>query len=112
VKIDAQATWIHHAPREYNAFAYVMNGEASVGTGGTDDVILSKQDYVIFGKDGDKVEVTNTHGSDTLELVYLDGNPLNEPMAHQGPFVMNTQQELREAFVDLRAGTFGEMEDL
>lgn len=46
-------------------------------------------------------------GKDVVELLMLQGKPIDESVAQQGPFVMNTQQELLQAFMDYRSGKFG-----
>ncbi len=46
-----------------------------------------------------------------VEFLLFEGQPYNEPFAHRGPFVMNTQQQLQEAWVDFYSGKFGELED-
>lgn len=45
---------------------------------------------------------------DTIILV-MSGEPLNEPIAHYSPFLMNTQEQLKQAFEDFRSGKFGEI---
>ena len=46
-------------------------------------------------------------GSRSAEVLLLQGRPIGEPVAHHGPFVMNTRQQLREAFTDYQRGGFG-----
>jgi hypothetical protein len=58
---------------------------------------------VLFGS-GD--EVTVQAGDAGIRFLLVSGQPLVEPVAWQGPIVMNTQEELRQAYVELHNGTF------
>ncbi|WP_028891958.1 pirin family protein [Tenacibaculum sp. 47A_GOM-205m] len=64
--------------------------------------------FALLANDGDTFTLEALE--DTVVLV-LSGEPLNEPIAAYGPFVMNTQEELVEAFKDFNTGKFGYLED-
>ena len=62
---------------------------------------------VLFAQDADEVRIGNpVNAKATLEVLLIAGLPLNEPVARYGPFVMNTQAELKQALAELRDGTF------
>ena len=87
-------------PAGHNAFLYVFRGEAVVGGKGIGQARMAILDNA-EGADG----VAITASSDCRVLL-LAGRPLREPIAQHGPFVMNTQAELVQAFEDFRAGRF------
>ena len=91
----------------YNALAYVYAGSGTVGTKG--EPITAGQ-LAVFGP-GDRISLTaDTHQdsrTSSLEVILLGGEPINEPMVHYGPFVMNTQDELRQALADYQSGRLG-----
>jgi len=63
---------------------------------------------VLFAQDGDEVRIENpVEAQATLEVLLIAGVPLNEPVARYGPFVMNTQAEIRQAIEDYRQGRMG-----
>ena len=53
------------------------------------------------------VDVELINGGEVAELLMLQGRPIGEPVAQYGPFVMNTEQEIRQAFADYRTTQFG-----
>jgi quercetin 2,3-dioxygenase len=87
-------------PTEFNAFMYVCEGEVTVanhkevGTHGS-CVVLT---------DGDSV--TAKAGPEGGRFLLIAGEPLNEPIAQSGPFVMNTREELMQAYRDFQEGKF------
>ena len=67
---------------------------------------LKRSSLVLFARNGDEVCVSS--GKDTpLDLLLLAGRPFNEEIARYGPFVMNTRQEIFEAFQDYQQGKMG-----
>ena len=101
-----------------HAFAYVFEGggrfrDASdpravktERTDGSDRIDLSdvgNRSLVLFDR-GD--EVTVQAGDEGIRFLLVSGRPLEEPVAWHGPIVMNTDEELRQAYAELRAGTF------
>jgi hypothetical protein len=63
---------------------------------------VSRNELAIFS-DGDRVIARS--GEDPLRFLLIAGRPLNEPVARGGPFVMNTREEIDQAFEDYRNGT-------
>ncbi len=62
---------------------------------------------VVFRNDGEGVSVTSTTGA---TLLVLSGEPLNEPIAQYGPFLMNTKEEIAQAMRDYQMGKFGQLD--
>ena len=92
-------------PAEYNAFAYVIDGE---GLFGADSVRAGDGRMVIFERGGEAVEISNpTDARSPLDLLLIAGAPLGEPVARYGPFVMNTAEEIHQAIEDFRSGRMG-----
>jgi redox-sensitive bicupin YhaK (pirin superfamily) len=80
----------------HNAFVYVYEGSAHIGA-----VEVARHHAGLLG-DGASVELTA--GANGLRAVLIAGQPLNEPVAQYGPFVMNTRAEIEQALDDYRAG--------
>ena len=92
-------------PHDYNAFAYVVEGG---GLFGAERERGADGQMIMFAPDGDGVRIENSaDASETLEVLVIAGVPLNEPIARYGPFVMNTEAEIHQAFEDYRRGRMG-----
>ena len=87
-----------------NAFVYVVSGQGRFGT----TKLAGADDLVVFAEDGDHVAIENPAGNRAeLSVLFLAGKPLREPVAWYGPFVMNTRNELVQAYEDYNAGRMG-----
>ena len=89
-------------PAEQRALVYVFEGVAQLGHEGK--VVADGQLAVLA--EGDSVRLRSSEGG---RLLLLAGVPLNEPVARYGPFVMNTPQEIQQAFRDYQTGKMGEI---
>jgi quercetin 2,3-dioxygenase len=89
-------------PSDMNAMVYVIHGH---GTVGSDHRVVGQYELAVLDHDGD--EVTLGAADEELDVLVLAGVPLNEPIARYGPFVMNTRQQIIEAFDDFQAGRLG-----
>ncbi len=104
VALPAGGTFEQPVPRGHTALLYVFQGEVTVGgaAAGRGPTIASP--HLVVLKDGDVVRVHAPAGPSRFLL--LSAQPLHEPYARWGPFVMNTQEEVRQALQELRDGTF------
>jgi redox-sensitive bicupin YhaK (pirin superfamily) len=95
--------------REYNALTYVLAGQ---GGAGLDRHALGEGQMAVH-VDGDTIVLSADETQDSrtqaFEVLILGGEPIREPVAAYGPFVMNTQSELQQAFEDYQAGRLGQI---
>ena len=101
IKLDAGATWsLPKASRAVNRSLYFYKGESiSIA----DKSLTSHQAIELYAD----LEVTLKNGSDTSFLLLLQGKPINEPVAQYGPFVMNSQAEIQQAYLEYQQTQFG-----
>ncbi|QKW07680.1 pirin family protein [Streptomyces sp. NA04227] len=92
---------------DFNGLGYVLAGR---GTAGSEHRPVHMGQTAVFGPGSSLTiradEKQDGHTPD-LEVILLGGRPIREPMAHYGPFVMNTRAELQEAFEDFQKGRLG-----
>jgi redox-sensitive bicupin YhaK (pirin superfamily) len=92
---------------DYNALVYVLAGR---GTAGVERRPIHIGQLAAYGPgEAIRVEADPTQDSNipALELFVMGGRPIREPVAHYGPFVMNTKEELAQAFEDFKKGRLG-----
>jgi redox-sensitive bicupin YhaK (pirin superfamily) len=91
-------------PANFNTAALVVEG--SILVNGEEKVPTNH--FVLFRNEGESFTIEATEDS---VILILSGEPLNEPIVPHGPFVMNTQEEIMQAFEDFNTGKFGYLED-
>jgi redox-sensitive bicupin YhaK (pirin superfamily) len=104
VSVPAHGSFVQSIERGHAAFAYIFEGEAEfAGADKEDGTMISSPRLVVLG-DGDYVKVIT--GAAPVRFILVSGQPLHEPIARYGPFVMNTQAEIEQTLQELRQGTF------
>lgn len=92
-------------PAQNNTAVLVLSGNISIAS---HEETIEENHLVLFKNEGESFEIT---ANQVTELLVLSGSPINEPIAAQGPFVMNTQAEIAQAIRDFHTGGFGVLED-
>ena len=90
-------------PASYNTGILVVEGNATIN-----DTVIPTDHFVLFKNEGEKIEITV---DEDAVLLVLSGEPIDEPIAQYGPFLMNKWEELEQAIADVSAGKFGVLED-
>jgi hypothetical protein len=99
IKLKKGGEVITSLPSEYNTAILLINGKAEVN-----GEIANEHSFVLFKNSGEEITIKAVEDS---VLLVLSGEPLNEPIASYGPFVMNTQQEIMESIEEFQSGKFG-----
>ena len=104
VTLGAGGVLAESLPRSHNAFLYLFDGAVNVIAGQENgDAQIEAGNLAVLGA-GEGVHIAGAGASNRFLLVA--GKQLNEPVARAGPFVMNTRQEVMDAFQDFREGRF------
>ena len=107
VALEPAATFVQALPKDYAAFLYVFEGVIEVGPGPGSGQVRTHE-LAVLGE-GEEIRLRGVSaGADgrTARAILVAGRPLREPVAKYGPFVMNTREELQQAFADFQSGKF------
>ncbi|WP_395767909.1 pirin family protein [Aquirufa sp.] len=99
--LQAGGKTVFSFPANYNTCLIVVEGEIKVNDS---DEWVNQDHFVLFENEGENFQIEANEKSIVL---ILSGEPIHEPIAAHGPFVMNTRQEIMQAFHDFEAGKFG-----
>ncbi|MCR1837325.1 pirin family protein [Rodentibacter caecimuris] len=100
--MNANATHTFSVPESHNVVILVLEGTIQVGG----EAIARRGELVTFERGGADVLIESNNEA---KLLILTGEPLNEPIVGYGPFVMNTREQIVEAFNDVQSGKFGRL---
>ena len=98
--LEAAKSVLIPLPTKYNAFVYVYEGSIQLGL----KPPRAKRNQLAVLGPGSHIDLSG--GSTGARIILVAGRPCNEPVARYGPFVMNTEEEIRQAFADYQAGCF------
>jgi redox-sensitive bicupin YhaK (pirin superfamily) len=100
IELPAAASLSPALPELHTAFLYVFEGSLVAGAA---KEAVNKHELAVLGEG---TEVPLVSGDDGARMILVAGKSIGEPVARYGPFVMNTREELQQAFEDFSAGRF------
>jgi len=103
VRLNASRSADFALPAGHNAGLLVVKGTAAIN-----GVKATLEDFVVFENTGESVHI---EAESEAQLLLLSGEPIDEPVVQYGPFVMNSEREILQAFADYNAGKFGHLDD-
>lgn len=97
IHLSEHAIFNDEIPRGHNAFIYVIKGTVKINT-----TNISQKQLAVLSDGGSQIEI---QAEPSARFLLVAGKPLNEPVARGGPFVMNTDDEIKQAFADYESGS-------
>ncbi|MCC5792493.1 MAG: pirin family protein [Legionellaceae bacterium] len=100
IRLQARHQTTYTVPEGHTAALFVLSGEVLLN----DEKTLGHAELAVLERDGDTFSL---QAQENTTLLFLGGEPIDEPLVGQGPFVMNTSREIQQAFLDYRQGKMG-----
>jgi quercetin 2,3-dioxygenase len=100
IKLEPNKKFKFELPSTHNTIILAVTGDMVVN-----EAILPENNLILFDQIGNEIEISTQSEKNTALI--MSGEPINEPIVAHGPFVMNTKQEILQAFQDLESGKFG-----
>lgn len=100
VRLNSHGHAEFYVPSGYTTALFVLKGQIRLPGG----ELAGEAELAVMERDGDQVAI---EAIENTTLLFLSGKPLNEPIVGRGPFVMNTEAEIRQAFADYQSGRMG-----
>jgi redox-sensitive bicupin YhaK (pirin superfamily) len=105
IDLSAGASVTERLPDSYNGFVHVVRGKGRIGA---DETLAKEAQTLWLERSEAATDTTITITAETaMRVLVVAGKPLGEPVVTGGPFVMNTAEQITEAYADYRAGRFG-----
>lgn len=99
IKLNKEGSFKTNVSAVHNTAALLINGNVSIN-----GRLVPEHSFVLFANDGEEVEFST---EENAVVLLMSGEPINEPIASYGPFVMNTQAEIYEAIQEFQEGKYG-----
>lgn len=102
IRLNADKKQVFAVPESHNLLLLVLDGTVLVN----DENVVRSSQLVSFEKGGKDVEI---EANTDAKILLLSGEPIDEPVVGYGPFVMNSEEEIRQAIMDVQTGHFGQI---
>lgn len=103
IRLNKNAITTVQFPQNYNTGIIVIEGEVKVN-----DSNVKPDHFILFKNEGEEIKM---EANENTVLLVMSGEPINEPIVPYGPFLMNTKEEIMQAYDDFNKGKFGTLED-
>lgn len=103
LRITRDADLTLDLPEGHNSMLIVLSGSITVATGDAEGERAGEAEVLLFSNEGSGVTL---HADGDATVLVLTGEPIKEPIVGYGPFVMNTEEEIRQAITDFNSGNF------